>query len=205
MPVWNSLHDALSGNIARSPWAVLDDELLTEPLRQPLTDQPCDDVAGAASGKADDNAHRPCRIGLRLRNPRDRRQRGSARGQMQKLSTVGKFHGVASRKSLFANRDVMECPRARRLSRFDASKFNHLAPFLSFVRDEFAKFDGCHRCGYSAAVGKPHLDLGISKACINLAVESINNVRGSTLGSTKARPTDHHIAGQRFRHRWNFW
>src|SRR5262245_43914314 len=91
MPVWNSLHDALSGNIARSTWAVLDDELLTEPLRQPLTDQPCDDVAGAASGKADDNAHRPGRIGLRPSEARYGRQRDSARGQMQKLS-AGKFH-----------------------------------------------------------------------------------------------------------------
>ena len=46
----------------------------------------------AAGGKANDDAHRPRRIGLRPRDPRHGRQRGSARGQMQKLS-AGKFHG----------------------------------------------------------------------------------------------------------------
>ena len=40
----------------------------------------------------DDDAHRPRRIGLRPSDPRHDRQRNSARGQMQKLSTVGKFH-----------------------------------------------------------------------------------------------------------------
>jgi len=37
------------------------------------------------------NAHRPRRIGLRRRDARHRRQRGSARDQMQKIS-AGKFH-----------------------------------------------------------------------------------------------------------------
>ena len=39
----------------------------------------------AAGGKADDDAHRPRRIGLRPRDARHGRQRGSARGQMQKF------------------------------------------------------------------------------------------------------------------------
>ena len=38
------------------------------------------------AANADDHAHRPRRIGLRPRDARDGRQRGSARGQMQKLS-----------------------------------------------------------------------------------------------------------------------
>ena len=41
--------------------------------------------ADTAGGKADDDAHRPRRIGLRPRDARHGRQRGSARGQMQKL------------------------------------------------------------------------------------------------------------------------
>ena len=41
---------------------------------------------------ANDDAHRPRRIGLRPSEARDGRERGSARGQMQKLSSVGKFH-----------------------------------------------------------------------------------------------------------------
>src|SRR5262249_27565311 len=39
-----------------------------------------------------------CRRGLRPCNTRDSRDNGSARGQMQKLSTVGKFHDVFSEK-----------------------------------------------------------------------------------------------------------
>ena len=42
-----------------APGPILDDELLTEPFRQILTDQARDDVGRAAGGKADDNAHRP--------------------------------------------------------------------------------------------------------------------------------------------------
>jgi hypothetical protein len=44
-----------------------------------------------AGGNGDDNAHRARRIGLRPRDTRHRRQRGSAYGQMEKLS-AGKFH-----------------------------------------------------------------------------------------------------------------
>src|SRR5262249_22828688 len=73
---------------------VLDDEWLTETLRQPLTDQAGKHVDHAARGKAGDQAHRPCRIGLRPRDARDGRQRGSASRQMQKLPPVGNFHGV---------------------------------------------------------------------------------------------------------------
>ena len=85
-------HDRLGADIAAGARPVLDDEWLPEPLRQPLTDQARDDVGRAAGRKADDDAHRPRRIGLRPRDARHGRQRGSARCQMQKLS-AGKFHG----------------------------------------------------------------------------------------------------------------
>src|SRR5262249_54304702 len=68
------------------------DEWLTESFRQPLSQQTREDVAPAARGKADDPTHRPRRIGLRPSDARHERQRGSARCQMQKLPTVGKFH-----------------------------------------------------------------------------------------------------------------
>src|SRR5262245_37416672 len=57
-----------------------------------MADEARVNVVLPARGKADDNAHRPRRISLRPRNPRYRRQRGSPGGQMQKLSSVGKFH-----------------------------------------------------------------------------------------------------------------
>src|SRR6516162_3574679 len=84
-------YNGLGADIAGSTRPVLDDEWLAEPLRQPLRDQACDDVGRPASGKADDDAHRPRRIGLRPRDPRDGREHSSARCQMQKLP-AGKFH-----------------------------------------------------------------------------------------------------------------
>jgi hypothetical protein len=62
--------------------------LLTELLGEPLTYYARDDVNRLTRGKSDDDAHRPRRIGLRPSKARDGRQRGSARGQMQKLSAA---------------------------------------------------------------------------------------------------------------------
>jgi hypothetical protein len=56
-----------------------------------LTYQARKHVSYAARGKADDDAHRPRRIGLRPCDAGYGRQRGSARGQMQEIS-AGKFH-----------------------------------------------------------------------------------------------------------------
>src|SRR5262247_2973786 len=89
-------HDRLGGNIAGSTWPALDDEWLAEPLRQPLTHRTRDDVGRSAERKPNNPAHWPRRIGLRPRDPRYGRQRGRARGQMQKLS-AGKFHAGPSR------------------------------------------------------------------------------------------------------------
>jgi hypothetical protein len=86
-------HDGLGGDVGTSARPVLDDEWLAEALRQPLTDQAREDVSLAASGKGDDHAYWPRRIGLRPCDARDGRQRGSARGQMQKL-TARQVHGV---------------------------------------------------------------------------------------------------------------
>src|SRR5262249_56520811 len=72
-------------------WPVPHDEWRAEPLRQPLSHQARDDVTCAAGGKADNDAHRPRRIGLRPSKARHGWQRGSASGQMQKFS-AGKFH-----------------------------------------------------------------------------------------------------------------
>ena len=50
--------DHLSRYIGGSARPVLDDKLLTQPLRQPLSDQARDDVLPAAWWEADDDAHR---------------------------------------------------------------------------------------------------------------------------------------------------
>ena len=82
MAVGRRTHDRLGADVARSARPIVDNKLLAEALRQPLRDQACDGVGRPASGVADDDAHRPRRIGLRLREARHGRQRGSGRGQM---------------------------------------------------------------------------------------------------------------------------
>ena len=72
-------HDRLSADGASSTWPVLDHERPAEPLRQPLAHQARDDIDPTAGGKSDNDTHRPRRIGLRPRDPRQNRQRGSAR------------------------------------------------------------------------------------------------------------------------------
>src|SRR5262245_28493332 len=67
---------------------ILDVELPAEMLGQLLGSEPREHVGQAAGREWDDDSHRPCWISLR---PRDARQRGSTRCQMDKLST-GKFH-----------------------------------------------------------------------------------------------------------------
>src|SRR5262249_58359975 len=79
-------HDALRGLLAAAHRLVLNDELRTEPLGEPLTYYARDDVNRLARGKSDDDAHRPRRIGLRPCDPRNGRQRGSPRCQMQEFA-----------------------------------------------------------------------------------------------------------------------
>ena len=74
-----------------APVRFFKDEWLPEPLRQRLTREAGDGVGCLACRKGDDDAHWPRRIGLRPSDARHGRERGSARGQMQKIS-AGKFH-----------------------------------------------------------------------------------------------------------------
>jgi hypothetical protein len=84
-------HDRLGADIAAGSRSVLDHEWLAEALRQPLSHQARDGVGRAASGEWRDEMYRSPWIGLRPRETRDRRQRGSAGSQMEKIS-AGKFH-----------------------------------------------------------------------------------------------------------------
>jgi hypothetical protein len=76
-------HHRLGGDIAGGARSILDDEWLTEPFRQPLTDQARDDVDRAARGKSENHAHRPDRIGLSPCNARDGGKGGRIRCQTQ--------------------------------------------------------------------------------------------------------------------------
>ena len=59
------LYTSDAADVAAGPAAVLDDDLLAEPLRQPLADKTRDDISPASRRETDDDAHRPRRIGLR--------------------------------------------------------------------------------------------------------------------------------------------
>jgi hypothetical protein len=74
-----------------SAWPIFDNDLLTEPLRQPLPHNPGYSVSTAARRKPNDPPQRPRWKGLRPCNPRHHWQRGGTRGQMQECA-AGKFH-----------------------------------------------------------------------------------------------------------------
>src|SRR5262249_38662545 len=130
-------HDYLDPDIGAGAGPVLNDEGLSQPLRQPLTYQARKDVEGSAGRDRHDDTHRPVGIDLRNCNSRDHWQRGRARGQMQKLPSVGKFHSITpsamaespggiSRPSalaalrLITNSNLVDCSTGRSLA---------LAPF----------------------------------------------------------------------------
>src|SRR5262245_54600063 len=79
-------HDRLGRDIGACARPAFDDERLTEPLRQPLTQQARGKVGRAAGWVADDEPHRPRRIGLRRRHPREGWQRSGRSDQRQKSS-----------------------------------------------------------------------------------------------------------------------
>ena len=89
------LGDRVGRDVAAGTRLVLDDELLAQPLRQPLAHQARHDVGRPAGGKADDDARRLGRVGLRPRELRQGRHSGRARGQMHERA-AGKFHGASS-------------------------------------------------------------------------------------------------------------
>ena len=61
-------HDSLGAGITARAGPILDEELLTEAFRQPLSRQARNNVGRATSWKANDNPHRPRRVRLRLRD-----------------------------------------------------------------------------------------------------------------------------------------
>jgi hypothetical protein len=88
------------------------DELLPEPLRQPLTYQARNDVSGTAGRIADDDVHGPRRISLRRCTSRQRRKCGSTRGQMHRNRRRGSFIVMAHElEGLAQKRKVLE-PRS---------------------------------------------------------------------------------------------
>src|SRR5215471_11847583 len=81
-------HDGLNTDITAAPWAILDDELVAETLRQPLPYQARGGVVHGTGRKRDDDAYRPRRIGLRPSDAGDERPSDSTSDcNTQKLSS----------------------------------------------------------------------------------------------------------------------
>src|SRR5262245_1255166 len=80
--IWGRANDRFGGDVAASANTILDNELLTKPLRQPLSDQTCEVVSRTARSKTDNQMHRSGRISLRHCDARYGRQRTYGRGQM---------------------------------------------------------------------------------------------------------------------------
>src|SRR5262245_31499754 len=106
----------LGADIAAATWAVFHDELLAEPLREPRSDEPRENVGRAAGARGGDDAHRPRRIGLRPSEARSCWQRGSACCEMQKLST-GKFHLNLPLSRFYSITSSASCWRCKGTSR----------------------------------------------------------------------------------------
>src|SRR5262249_31533221 len=87
----------IGGDVAAGAAAVLDDELLPEPLAERLREHARGDIARGAGGKADDDAYGPRRIALRFGDSRSGRERGRAGCELEK-SAPRKCHGVRSLK-----------------------------------------------------------------------------------------------------------
>jgi hypothetical protein len=87
------LRDAAGANRAAPAAHVLDDKLLAEMLRELLRDEAANGIVLPAGRERNDHAHRPRRVGLRLRSSRQGGERGSTGGEAQEVA-AGKCHGV---------------------------------------------------------------------------------------------------------------
>src|SRR5262249_51421805 len=72
--------------VAAGARPALDHERLAEPFRQPLPEQPPQDVGRAAGWEAGDDAHRAARPGVGAGGARCERSRGSRGGEAQKAA-----------------------------------------------------------------------------------------------------------------------
>src|SRR5258706_11683030 len=106
MAVGGRGHARLRADIGGGARPVLDDELLPEPLGEPLTHKARDKVGPAARRVAHYNAHRTRRIGLRACNPRRGRERRNTHCQFQK-PTPENFHCSPPFRRRYSTRAIL--------------------------------------------------------------------------------------------------
>src|SRR5262249_34740354 len=133
-----------------------------------------------------DHAHRPRWIGLRPRNARHGRERGSASGQMQKLS-AGKFHNTP-----------LEMPVKGPSLRLDIGGLDHFAPLLGLVSDELS---GVGRKAWKCSAtqfGEARLHIGVCEGRVDLVVELVDDFSRRVLGRADAKPNARLVPWHKF-------
>ena len=71
--------------------------------------------------------------------------------------------------------------------RLDVGRPDQLGPFLGFAGDEFAQIGRRTRNHRTSQVCNPRVDLGISEARVDLPVQCVDNLQGSTTRSANHR------------------
>jgi hypothetical protein len=80
------------------------------------------------------------------------------------------------------------------LRRLDVEGPDDVAPLLGFVGDELAKVGGREREHVATQISKPRLDLGISKASVDLLVELVDDLGRRGPRCADAEPTARLVA-----------
>src|SRR5215470_12966511 len=95
---------------------------------------------------------------------------------------------VTAGTPLFAERELWNIDGGSASLRLDVEGPDDVAPLLRFVGNELAKVGGREREHVGAQVGKPRLDLGISKVSVDLLVELVDNLSGRVFRRTDPIP-----------------
>ena len=75
---------------------------------------------------------------------------------------------------------------------------DHLAPFVSFVRDELSEIGWRTRYPPNSEIGEPRLDPTIVERTLDIAVEPADKLGGCPPGRAEANPSDCFVAGHGF-------
>src|SRR5262249_52886601 len=89
---------------------------------------------------------------------------------------------------------------ACRSLRLDVGGPDDVAPLLRLVGDELAKVGGREREHVATQVGKPHLDLGVGEARVDLPVELVDDFSRRVFWCADALPAARFIVEHKFAH-----
>src|SRR5262245_28757947 len=120
---------------------------------------------------------------------------------IRSLPAKGRVAGYTN-SCRFCPTDVMEYSVVRRSLGLCAGELDYFAPLLGIISDELAEVRDRAGKYHAPKVGKPRLQLGISKPRIDLAIELINDLGRGVFGRTETNPlarleTRHEIANGR--------